>query len=134
MNCARTILYKPLSPKQLAAVISSGWRRFSADTPEQKVFYPKLHLEYAEKIARQWDAAQYEAGFVVKFKVPSQFVEHYDIQSVGYDEHREYKVPITELDRFNRQIIGPIRLISAFTMRDNSIWTTSNKEKCLSFH
>lgn len=134
MNYSKTILYKPLSPKQLAAVISSGWRRFSPDSPQQKVFYPKLHLEYAEKIARQWDAAQYEAGFVVKFKVPSQFVADYDIQSVGYDEHREYKIPIHELERFNRQIIGPIRLISAFTLKDNSIWTALHKESCLSFH
>jgi hypothetical protein len=130
----QTILYKPLSPTQLAAVIRANWLSFSPDTPGQKIFYPKLHLDYAEKIARQWDAIEYSVGFVVRFIVPSTFINRYDLQSVGYDEHSEYKVPIDELELFNHQIMGKIELVSAFTSDDNAIWQALTYRECVGFH
>ncbi len=115
-------LYKPLSPTQLAMVINSNWRRFTPDTLQQRLFYPKINLRYAEQIARQWNAVQFTAGYVVSFKVPLVFMTRYDIQTVGYDEHREYKVPIGELDLLNDTIFGKIEIVSAFTTDDNLIW------------
>ena len=125
-------LYKPLSPTQLAAIIASGWRRFSPDTPQQRMFYPKLHIRYAEQIARQWDATQFLAGYVVSFKVPSLFMSRYDIQTVGYEEHREYKVPINELELLNNTIFGKIEIVSAFTTADNRIGQQS--VECTGYH
>ena len=122
-------LYKPISPSQLAVIIASGWRQFTPDTPAQKIFYPKLNIHYAEKIARQWDAPQYSAGYVVRFTMPLAFMGRYDIQTVGYDEHREYKVPIAELDLLNRHIEGRIEVVSAFTGGSKSM---ADQSLCLS--
>ncbi len=129
-----TVLYKPLSPAQLAAVIASDWRRFFPDTPQQRIFYPKLNLLYAEQIARQWDATQYTAGYVVRFKVPTAYMNRYEIQTVGYDEHREYKVPICELEQLNNTISGKIEIVSAFTAQDNMIWQRHELRECTGYH
>ena len=72
-------------------------------------------MEYAKTIARQWDAVQYTKGFVVSFTISMEFISHYKIQTIAYDEHMEYSVPIEELERLNNNIIGRIELVSVFT-------------------
>lgn len=129
-----TTLYKPLSPTQLVAVIDSGWRGFSPDTPQQRIFYPKLSRQYAETIARQWDAPQFTAGYVVEFKICSEFIQRFELQTVAYAEHREYKVPITALAQLNKNICGGIHLVSAFTINENLIWRHLKERKCVGFH
>ncbi|MGK0442500.1 MAG: hypothetical protein ACJA0N_002311 [Pseudohongiellaceae bacterium] len=119
---------------QLAALIRSDWRKFSPNAPDQRIFYPKLHLEYAEKIARQWDAVEHNAGFVVRFEMPLGFIGRYELQTVGYDEHLEYKVPIYELDDFNQKIVGKVELVSAFTRDDNNIWMPRKGNECVGYH
>lgn len=109
------LLFKSLNPAQLARVIASDWRLLYPDTAQQQIFYPKVNIHYAEQIARQWDARRYAAGYVVKFLVSADFLGRYELQTVAYAEHREYKVPITELDQLNENIIGKIELVSAFT-------------------
>ena len=108
-------LFKSLSPEQLAAVVVSDWRCFSPEAPEQKIFYPKLYLAYAEQIAKWWNAPQYSAGYVVCFTMAKAFMARYETQTVAYEEHREYRIPIAELNFFNRNIQGRIRVLSAFT-------------------
>lgn len=113
-------LFKPLSPAQLACVVASGWRHFLPEAPEQKIFYPKLYVGYAEQIAKRWNAPQYSAGYVVGFNMTKAFMTRYETQTVAYEEHREYKIPIAELNFFNRNIQGRIRVVSAFASTDDS--------------
>ncbi|WP_019529009.1 hypothetical protein [Dasania marina] len=127
-------LYKPITPVQLAALIRSGWRCLSPDTPEQLHFYPKLHRIYAESLARQWHAVEHSAGFVVRFTVPQEFIAGFELQTVGYDEHLEYKVPIAELTQLNSVIVGSIELLSAFTCEDNLLWQKLAARDCLGFY
>lgn len=108
------VLYKSLTPVQFAAVIRSGWRGFAVDSPEQKIFYPKLRLEYAEMIARMFNLAHYSAAYVVRFRLPLCFLQRYEIQSVAYEAHREYKIPVEDLEVMNQQILGRIEVVSAF--------------------
>lgn len=107
-------LYKPLTPQQLAVVITSGWRTFVPEFPEQTHFFAKLHQRYAELIARMWCVSQYSAGYVAVFEVEDWFIGQYDIVTIAYEEHREYQIPIEDLDSLNRHIVGPIDVISAF--------------------
>ncbi|MEH6911663.1 MAG: hypothetical protein V7459_13835 [Oceanicoccus sp.] len=108
-------LFKSLSPAQLAAVVASDWRCFFPEAPEQKIFYPKLYPGYAEQIAKRWNAPRYSAGYVVGFTMTKAFMGRYQTQTVAYEEHREYKIPIAELSFFNRNIQGRIQILSAFT-------------------
>jgi hypothetical protein len=121
-NMFNTIrLYKPLSPLQLEEVINSGWSSFAVDSPLQKVFYPKIHRRYAENLARQWDAVQFNAGYVVAFDVPTEFMAKYEIQTTAYEEHREYVVPVEELSLFNQNIKGKISVVTTFKRENDCV-------------
>lgn len=118
-NSGRDItLYQSLTPVQFAAVVRSGWRGFSAGAAEQKIFYPKLRLAYAEMIARAFNVKHYSAAYVVQFRLPLRFLQHYSIQSIAYEEHREYSIPMADLAKMNRHIIGSIEVVSAFLDED----------------
>ena len=123
-----------MSPLKLAELIRSDWRKFSPDEPDQRLFYPKLHLDYAEKIARQCNAVEHNAGFVVRFEIPLGFIGRYELQTIGYEQHLEYKVPIDDLNDFNQKIMGKIELVSAFTFDDNQIWLQLNNDRVMGYH
>ena len=108
------VLYQSLTPAQFAAVIRSGWRQFSADSAEQKFFYPKCRLAYAEMIARMFNVAHYSAAYVVQFRLPLCFLQRYQIQSIAYEEHQEYRIPTADLAAMNQHIVGRIEVVSAF--------------------
>ena len=107
-------LYRPVGPRELELVASSGWTCFPPRLPEQPIFYPVLELEYAIQIARDWNVKASGAGFVVRFELEAEFAARYAIQTVGASVHRELWVPAEELDVFNRHIVGRIELVASF--------------------
>ena len=112
-----TTLYRPVGRKELELIRASGFREFPPRLPSQPIFYPVLDEEYATKIARDWntkdEASGYE-GYVLKFDVRSEFLGQYDVRIVGDSHHREYWVPAEELEDFNRNIVGLVRVIRSF--------------------
>jgi len=83
--------------------------------PEQPIFYPVTHEEYAVQIARDWNAAADATGYVTAFDVDTEFLARYPSQVVGDSRtHVEYWVPAEDLDEFNSHIVGEIQLIRAF--------------------
>jgi hypothetical protein len=94
-------------------------QRFPPRLPEQPIFYPVLNREYAQQIAKQWNTKDSagrptQAGFVTAFDLPIAFLGRYEERTVGNSVHRELWVPAEELDVFNREILGRIRIVDAF--------------------
>ncbi len=110
-------LYKSVSPIQLSHLINVDWRYFVPESPDQKLFVPKLHLSFAEMLARQIEVATYCAGYVVSFEIQKAFIDHYEVTSVAYEENEEYCIPIEDLGAMNRGIEGRIQLVSWFSGR-----------------
>ncbi|WP_237153405.1 ADP-ribosylation/crystallin J1 [Oryzibacter oryziterrae] len=108
-------LWRPVGPKELELIKASGMRAFPPRLPEQPIFYPVLSLDYAEKIARDWNVPESGAGYVTEFDVKSDFLQQYDIQDAGGRLHREYWIPAEELNQFNAAIVGEIRVVRAFS-------------------
>ena len=108
-------LYKSVSPAQLSHLIKVDWRYFIPESPEQKLFAPKLHRSFAEMLARQIEAANHCAGYVVSFDILEQVISRYDITSVAYEEYEEYCIPIEDLRFINMGIEGKIKLVSQFS-------------------
>ena len=109
------ILYRPVGPKELELIAASGYTAFPPRFPEQPIFYPVLHFEYAEQIARDWNATTPPyVGFVTRFEVEQAYAEPYEIHTVGGKIHQELWVPAEELAEFNRHIIGKIEVIEAY--------------------
>lgn len=110
-------LWHPTGLQELQLVAESGWRAWPPRLPDQPIFYPVLNFEYAEEIARDWNAKRNDPpiGFVTEFVVRSDVATQYDIQVVGaQDQHQELWVPAESLNAFNAAIVGTIRVVSHY--------------------
>jgi hypothetical protein len=66
-------LFRPTGEKELALIRDSGWAAFPPRLPDQPTFYPVLNEEYATQIARDWNARDSGAGYVVRFQGDANF-------------------------------------------------------------
>jgi hypothetical protein len=116
-----TTLYRPVGQQEFELVRASGFREFPPRLPEQPFFYPVLNADYATRIARDWntkDERSRFAGYVLRFKVRTEFLVPYDVHVVGNSTHREYWIPATDLPSLNANIVGNIELLSEFRGRE----------------
>lgn len=117
MNDETVTLFRPVGQKELDLIRASGYRAFPPRLPWQPFFYPVLHQEYAEQIAREWnvkDAASGYAGYVTRFRVRVDFLQRYPVHQVGSSIHQEYWIPAEELAEFNNNIVGVIEIVAEF--------------------
>ena len=117
MNEETITLFRPVGLKELELIRQSGYRAFPPRLPEQPIFYPVLNQEYAEQIARDWnikDAASGYKGYVTRFRVRKDFLQKYEIQTVGSSVHQEYWIPAEDLNDFNKNIVGVIEVIAEY--------------------
>jgi len=114
VSAETVILFRPVGPKELELIRASGYRAFPPRLPEQPIFYPVLTLEYAVKIARDWNVRDSGAGFVTRFAVRRGFLAKYAIQNAGGQQFQEYWIPAEDLAAFNENIVGPIEVIEEF--------------------
>ena len=109
------ILYRPIGLKELDLIAASEYSAFPPRLPEQPIFYPVLNLDYAEQIARDWNAkVDPFAGFVTRFEIDQRYGEQFEIHIVGGKKHQELWVPAEKLPEFNRHILGEIEVIASF--------------------
>lgn len=108
-------LYRPVGPKELALIEASEFRAFPPRLHWwQPIFYPVLNEAYATHIARDWNVKQSGAGYVTRFRVRTDFLARYDVQTVGARHHQEYWIPAEELAEFNANLVGPIDVNAEF--------------------
>jgi len=109
------ILYRPVGLEELRLVHDSRMRRFPPRLPEQPIFYPVLRLEYARRIARDWNTRSGAGGgFVLRFEIDDAYGEGFARHVVGAKEHEELWVPAEELSAFNDHIRGPMEVVDAY--------------------
>lgn len=112
-----TTLYRPVGQAEFELIRACGFREFPPRLPEQPFFYPVLTESYATQIARDWntkDERSQFAGHVLRFKVRSEFLKRYPVQTAGSSEHLEYWIPAADLAAFNQNIVGEIELAASF--------------------
>ncbi len=114
MDQKQITLFRPVGPKELKLIQEVEYRAFPPRLPEQPIFYPVLNEGYATQIARDWNAKDSGAGYVTRFRVNTEFLSRYPVQTVGGIVHQEYWIPAEELAEFNRNIIGKIEVIAEF--------------------
>lgn len=112
------LLFRPVGQKELDLIEQSGFTAFPPRLEIQPIFYPVLNQEYATQIARDWntkDAASGYVGYVTRFHVRSDYLDQYEIKTVGAASvHQEYWIPAEKLDEFNRNIVGKIEVVDRF--------------------
>jgi len=105
-------LWRPTGQAELDLVAGSGWRRWPPRLPGQPIFYPVVNVEYATRIAVEWNAAREGVGYVLAFDVARSFLDGYVTHQVGGDTIVEYWIPAEDVDALNDHLLGPIRLVS----------------------
>ena len=104
-------LYKTLSPQQLIALQRSDYRELSADFAGQQNMYLKLHRSYAEMMARQWHLPLYGAAFIAQLRLPSTYLASFVMETLGYSEHYQYCIPLTQLTNVNDALSAKIVIV-----------------------
>ena len=110
-------LYRPVGQKELDLIKESGNKKFPPRLEWQPIFYPVMNQAYAEQIALEWntkDAFSGYAGYVTAFDLPEDYLQQFAVQNVGGEIHNELWVPADQLEEFNNNIIGEIRLVQSF--------------------
>lgn len=107
-------LYRPTGPRELKLVVDSDYRCWPPRLPDQPIFYPVTNEQYAIEIARDWNLPSDGAGYVTRFLVRKDFMDHYQIQVVGAARHSEWWVPAEDLAALNKAIVGVIEVIHVF--------------------
>ena len=111
------ILYRPVGLFEYRLIKESGFTKFPPRLFWQPIFYPVLTIEYAKKIALDWntkDEASGYIGYVTKFVVLDEYISKYEIHVVGNSECQELWIPSDELEEFNKEIQGKIEIVSTF--------------------
>ena len=111
------ILYRPGGEQELKLIAQSEFTAFPPRLPEQPIFYPVLNQKYAAEIAERWNTRDPQSGYkgyITCFEITDDFISRYEVQTVGRSYHQEYWIPAEELDAFNGNLIGKIRIVQVF--------------------
>lgn len=111
------LLYRPTGLRELELVAATDWTRWPPRLPEQPIFYPVLSIDYARKIARDWNSVDESSGFigfVTRFEIQPAFAKRYRVHTAGDSSHEELWVPAEELAELNRHIVGHITVVESF--------------------
>lgn len=110
-------LYRPVGQKELDLIKASGYQKFPPRLEWQPIFYPVMNQPYAEQIALEWntnDEFSDYVGYVTAFDVPEEYLQQFPVQNVGGEIHNELWVPAEQLEEFNSNIVGQIRVVKSF--------------------
>lgn len=104
---------------ELKLVKDSGYKKFPPRLPEQPISYPVVNRDYAVQIAQNWNTKDGEKGYATMFKISSDYISKFEIHRVGSEIHDEYRIDAGELENFNSNIIGDIKIIESFRGSSN---------------
>lgn len=111
---AHVSLYQAISPLQLAALIRADWGHIEPGGGGERFACLKLNQCYAEMVARQCQLSSHGAGYVVRIQLPASALRRFQPETVAYEEHLEYRLPVGELESLSQRLLKPLELVSAF--------------------
>ena len=115
------LLFRPVGLEELRLLYETGMRAFPPRLPDQPIFYPVLHEDYAAQIARDWNTKTgTRAGFVTRFEVDDEYLSRFERRVVGSREHEELWVPADQLEVFNTHIRNRVIVTKAFFVDDHA--------------
>ena len=79
--------FRPVGPEELELFRASGFRRWPPRLLGQPFFYPVTNEDYAREITVKWNVPASGAGYVTRFLVRRDFMDRYEVQTVGGERH-----------------------------------------------
>ncbi|MCU0321299.1 MAG: ADP-ribosylation/crystallin J1 [Chitinophagaceae bacterium] len=112
-----TTLYYLIDQKELNQIVESNYKKIPPRANDQNMFYPLLNQAYAEQIAHDWNNNGFYATYavhVIAVDMLTAYLEQFPVQQVGNEMEKELWILSTELEKFNAQIMGRIKLVKSF--------------------
>jgi hypothetical protein len=108
-------LWRALGLKELKLIVDSEHKKFPPRLYWQPIFYPVTNFAYTQQITREWNVESNGdyCGFVTEFDINQEHLSKYQEQNVGGQIHTEYWIPAEELDAFDANIVGDIRVVAS---------------------
>lgn len=104
-------LFKPVGLDELRLTYDANMRTYPLHVDHQQVFYPAPNLDYAVRIARDWNAkTQPFAGYVTECEVADDFGRNFPPRRAVKKLEKESWIPSELLSEFNGHIEGPIKV------------------------
>ena len=107
-------LWRPVGPAELQLIRHSGMKAFPPRLPEQPIFYPVTSIEYARRLAFEWNRTRDGGGFVTEFEVLREYLAEHAPHVAGGVAMKEYWIPADQIGEFNEAIVGSIRVIESY--------------------
>ncbi|MGA9378201.1 MAG: hypothetical protein WBV73_05480 [Phormidium sp.] len=110
------LAYHPVGFKELGLISSANFEAFPFPFPSQPIINLILDLEYAKKIARDWNTKSNgcASSFVTQFEVNDSYVKKFSMQPVGNKNLPDLSITAEELTELNRHITGEIKVVDAY--------------------
>ncbi len=110
-------LYRPVGQKEFDLIREANYKKFPPRLEWQPIFYPVTNQAYATQISLEWntkDQFSGYAGYITAFDLPAEYLKRFPVQNVGGEIHNELWVPAEDLEEFNNNIVGEIRVTDSF--------------------
>ena len=110
-------LFRPVGQFEYQLIKATSFSSFPPRLYWQPIFYPVLNLDYAIKIAKDWntqDPASGYIGYVTSFSISKEYFSQFEVHVVGGAICQELWVPAEELENFNSNILGKIEIVGEF--------------------
>jgi hypothetical protein len=111
------VLYRSVGQEELDLIAASGWTVLPARLPRQSTIDLFTTEAHAVQVARDWEAKDSGAGFVIRLDVDGDYLVRYPVQTVGGSALQAYWIPAEDLEEFNRQLLDTITVVAEFSRR-----------------
>lgn len=113
-------IYRLVNWEELGLVAASGYRAFPPILPHTSIFHPVKNEAYVDEIATMWnDKAEHLdcPGAILECDIDSEFLRRFEFRRTIFSRALEYRVRAKDLDEFNNNIQGEVRVIKRFSPR-----------------
>jgi len=104
-------LFKPVGLDELRQMYDANMRSFASQVDHQPNFSPAPNIDYAVKIAKDWNTkSQPFAGYVTECEVADDYGRKFPARRAMKKSEKESWILAEDLEELNRRIEGPIKV------------------------
>ena len=112
-----TTLWQAVSPKTADAILRDNGRLLHPSCQGDAFALLKLNPELARQMAETVWAQRHGAAAVVQIMLASSALASYPMESVAYEYHREFRIPISHLPLLSGALVRPARVVQQLSPR-----------------
>lgn len=106
MNKETIVFSRNITVAELKFIKTNKFKKFPPCSPD----YPFFHTMFNQKIDLEIDKNKISYG--IRYEIKKCFLDRYEKQFVGNYDIKDYWIPSKDLEEFNQNLIGEIKITS----------------------